>query len=122
MFDAVGFVTDELDALPQMPITVYRGARKDRPRGFSWTWNRSLADWFAQRGLAMFGYPTAVYTLTLPKEMLLALIGGTEGRGEREVVVNPRRLRGRWTPREIATHDTEDPTLPNGKKLEAGGV
>ena len=49
----------------------------------------------------MFGFPAAVYGLTLPHEMLLGVIGGVEGRGEREVIVNPRRLRGRWTPREL---------------------
>ena len=39
----------------------------------------------------MFGFPAAVYGLTLPHEMLLGVIGGVEGRGEREVIVNPRR-------------------------------
>jgi hypothetical protein len=99
MFDATGFVSDGWDEPPD-PLTVYRGAAVSRACGFSWTWERERADWFAQR-IALARIPAAVYEITLPREMLLAVIGGVEGRGEREVIVNPRRLRGRWTPREL---------------------
>jgi hypothetical protein len=79
---------------PGPPVTVYRGAAVTHKRGFSWAWERERAEWFAAR-TAWLGFPAAVYEVTLPREMLLAVIGGVEGRGEREVIVNPRRLRGR---------------------------
>jgi len=99
MFAATGFVTDGCDD-PPTPLTVYRGAARRYARGFSWTWEQERAEWFAQR-TALFGIPAAVYEVTLPRELLLGVIGGVESRGEHEVLVNPRRLRGRWTPREI---------------------
>jgi hypothetical protein len=100
MFEATGFVSDGWDDPPD-PLTVYRGAARSQMRGFWWTWQRERAEWFAQR-TASFGLPAAVYEVTLRREMLLASIGGVEGRDEREVLVNPRRLRGRYTPRELS--------------------
>lgn len=100
MFSACGFVEDEpgmLAALPN-PLTVYRGCARSRQRGFSWTLNRKQAQWFAQRS-ELFGFPSAVFEITLPHDRILGLNVGVEGRGEAEVIVNPRRLRGRWSPR-----------------------
>lgn len=103
MFNATGFVSDEMDEPPEMPVTVYRGAPLGRPRGFSWTWQLEQAEWFAGRLFNYSGKPVAVYQVTLPEDLLLAVLGGVEGRGEREVIVNPRRLPGRWTPKAVAT-------------------
>ncbi|MDQ2910192.1 MAG: hypothetical protein M3R39_04140, partial [Actinomycetota bacterium] len=99
MFAATGFVTDGGDD-PPSPLTVYRGAALSRMRGFSWTWEIERARWFAHR-TACFGFAAGVFTVTLEPEMLLAVASGVEGRGEREVLVNPNRLRGRFTPQLI---------------------
>jgi hypothetical protein len=48
------------------------------------------------------GYIAVFISLSGRREMLLTSIGGVEGRGEREVLVNPRRLRGWYTPRELS--------------------
>lgn len=100
MFAATGFVTDEGDE-PDYPVTAYRGAPIGRPRGFSWTWDLERAKWFASRLSNYFGDAGTVYRVTLPEDRLLAVIGGTEGRSEHEVIVNPRRLTGRWTPEQV---------------------
>jgi hypothetical protein len=99
MFGATGFLSDGADEAPD-PLTVYRGAEPCGMRGFSWSWEPQRAEWFACR-LALAGRPASVYEVTLRRDLLLAVIGGVEGRGEREVLVNPRRLRGRYTPREL---------------------
>lgn len=103
MFAATGFVTDGCDE-PAYPVTVYRGAALTHARGFSWTWDPYRAAWFAER-TALFGFPAAIWEVTLPRDRLLATIGGVEGRNEREVIVNPRRLRGRWSPRKLRDVD-----------------
>jgi hypothetical protein len=99
MFAATGFVSDGDDEPPD-PLTAYRGAACSHARGFSWTWNPERAAWFARR-TALAGIPAAVYEVTLPRDKLLATLGGVEGRSEAEVIVNPRRLRGRWSPRKL---------------------
>jgi len=100
MFTAAGLVTDGCDA-PKSPLTVYRGATLSRMRGFSWTLDFDRAQWFAAR-TRLFGMPAAVYRLACPPTLVLGVIfGEPSGRGEREIIVNPRRLRGRWTPHEV---------------------
>jgi hypothetical protein len=42
-----------------------------------------------------------VFEVTLTHDRLLATLGGVDGRSEAEVIVNPRRLRGRWSPQKL---------------------
>ncbi len=100
MFDATGFVTDDGAFDPPSSLTLYRGAARERARGFSWTWERDKAEWFAHRS-ALFGFPAAVFEVEVPRTMLLAVISDAECRGEHEAILNPRRLRGRWAPRKL---------------------
>jgi hypothetical protein len=67
--------------------------------GFSWTTDIEQADWFAKR-TEYFGFPAEVYEVTVTTDRILGVING--GRSEREIILNPRRLRGRWTPRLVA--------------------
>ena len=85
LFRRVGFVSDgdaRLDELPEH-LTVYRGAENvDCP---SWTTDLAVARWFAHR----FRGPGAVFMALIPKAGVLAVL---DGRGEHEVVVDPRLL------------------------------
>jgi hypothetical protein len=49
-FKQVGFVSDDPNIKkPQQPLTIYRGAVKHKRKGMSWTQNKELAVWFANR-------------------------------------------------------------------------
>lgn len=71
------------DSLPEQ-ITVYRGVtsyNKNNKKAFSWTTEREVAEWFANR----FNTGTGeIWTITVPKERILCAFEG----GEREVIVN----------------------------------
>jgi hypothetical protein len=95
MFTATGCVSDDGE-YPPSPTTVYRGGMPRHMRGFSWTTDIEPADWFARR-TALLGFPAEVYEATVTTDRILGVING--GRGESEIILNPRRLRGRWTPR-----------------------
>lgn len=77
------------EALPE-EITVYRGVtshNRRRKRAFSWTTDRNVAEWFANR----FDTGTGeVWTLTVPKDRILCAFSG----GEHEVIVNLYRFKG----------------------------
>ena len=87
---------------PSGPLTLYRGATKGRARGMAWTSDRNKAQWFADRFARFatgkqddrFG-PAYVYTVATPPGAVLAVadkILAEGGRGEREVIVDPRLL------------------------------
>lgn len=70
------------------PVTIYRGVTSKNAQninGMSWTLDRKTAEWFSQR----FGDEGCVYEAQIPKQYVYALFNG---RGESEVVVNPRHL------------------------------
>lgn len=77
------------DALPKT-VTIYRGlsdmlGRRKVVRGFSWTIDRTIAEFFATR------YGTGkLYRATIDKEGIYFL---TMGRDESEVVVEPMKLK-----------------------------
>lgn len=78
---------DELEAFNNLPdeVTVYRGVtshNKSRKKAFSWSTDRKVAEWFADRFQTGTG---EVWTLTVPKERILCCF---EGRNEHEVIVN----------------------------------
>lgn len=95
MFERTGFVADS-DDLPDMPVTVYRGAPLDEPHGFSWSWSRDKAEWFANRYRGAFVEPCGIFSVTLERDHLLGIITGE--RGECEVIVNPEILNGDLEP------------------------
>ncbi len=72
-------------------VTIYRGfARPGRYRAPSWSLSRSRAEWFANRAALTSpdrrGY---LATTRLPKLQVLAY---TNGRGEREIILDPATL------------------------------
>ena len=70
------------------PITIYRGLTSynaDNVHAMSWTLDEKVATWFANR----FGEHGTVYKAQIEKAHVLALF---LGRGESEVVVDPRYL------------------------------
>ncbi len=71
-------------ALPDR-VRIYRGAHPKHARGMSWTTERAMAEWFAKR----FDRDDAVFTTVTPKTKIVAYF---LGRGESEVVIDPRRL------------------------------
>lgn len=80
----------ELHQLAELedPVTIYRGVRSDKPRNIknlSWTLDRDKAEWFAHR----FDRDGTVYEAQIEKKHILALFNG---RGESEVVVDPKYL------------------------------
>jgi hypothetical protein len=113
MFKRTGYVTDSEIPRPHIPMTVWRGARTDRtPHGMAWSFDRSSAEFFVTRGMAQVmsadnldafrrgeRVPLGLFEVTVPPHAVLAII--TE-REEHEVVVNPRCLRGRNTPKLVS--------------------
>ena len=108
MFKAVGFIYEGLElgvgssldpCVTDGQVTVYRGAAQNRMRGFSWTVDPDRARWFADRS-AGAGFPALVFAVTVPVSHVLAALG-VEGRSEGEIILNPNRLHGRFTPHVI---------------------
>lgn len=93
LFDLAGFTVDGVPAeRPSEPIQLWRGAPEEHSRGFSWTEDRELAQWFADRPQQMG--QAVVWEVEAPPHLLLARItGGDVGRdGESEWVVDARTL------------------------------
>ena len=68
-------------------IEIYRGVgSKGKVRGMSWTVSRDVAEWFANR----YNQNGNVYSAKIKKEHVLAYF---VGRGEQEVIVEPRFLK-----------------------------
>ncbi|MDP9471923.1 MAG: hypothetical protein M3Q71_14880, partial [Chloroflexota bacterium] len=97
LFRAAGFVTDSPGTEPPTgPLTIYRGVsslwgeRGERitRRGVSWTEDRERAVWFARR--FSFNGPGTLLTAEVFPEHVLGIF---HGRGEVEIVVDPKRLR-----------------------------
>ena len=81
---------EELKRLSELDdtVTVYRGVttyNAKNVKALSWTLDQSTADWFAHR----FGEDGKVYQAQIPKEHIYALFNG---RGESEVIVDPKYL------------------------------
>jgi len=74
-------------ALPAK-VTIYRGIQSDKAktRGLSWTLSIDKAKWFACRWQRV----GEVYSATIRKDGIFAYFNG---RGEEEIVVNPRKLK-----------------------------
>lgn len=72
-----------------------RGQRSDSDT-FSWSPDEEVARWFANRLASYLFVEAAVYEVSVRPVAVLALIDHirTVGGQEREVVVNPNRLRG----------------------------
>jgi hypothetical protein len=86
---------------PQLPLTLYRGTTKGRTRGMAWTTDPDKARWFAERFNGFVGDPAGLfrtafaYIVVAPPDAALADIDSilpSGGRGEHEVVVDPRLL------------------------------
>lgn len=85
-------MTDDAE-LPKGEITIWRGVNDpDDGRGISWTRDKDKAAWFAKRFARLNGKDKtpAVFEATVFPENVLACF---DGRGEQEVVVDPRGLR-----------------------------
>ena len=84
-----GLTSDERMAVNALPerIRIWRGATGHNHMGWSWTTDREKARWFAVRGYGT----TERYLMTAEVESkhVLAIL---DGRGESEVVVNPKHL------------------------------
>ena len=88
LFGAAGFVTDEEthDGPPTEPIMVFRGTLPRWTRSLAWTRSMDIAVWFAQR----YDRGGSVYEATVePCDVL----GMFDGRGEQEVVIDPKNIR-----------------------------
>jgi hypothetical protein len=106
MFTSAGFVTDCDASPPAEPLTLYRGADSRHMRGFSWTTDFGSAAWFARRIRLLKPDDAHMFEVTVPPDFVLADIAG---RNEDEIVVNPNRLRGRFTPRALEPNWHESP-------------
>lgn len=81
---------DEIEMLDQLSdrVVVYRGLQPNASvQGLSWTIDSNVAKWFASR----FGHNGSVYRAEIEKCNILAFFGN---RGEKEVVVDPKKLIG----------------------------
>jgi hypothetical protein len=91
--DCGGFVVNGVLApRPSSPVRLFRGADHRHRHGWSWTPDRSVAQWFADR--VVHATPGLVWTALVPPEAMLVTI--TDHRpGEPEVVVGGPGLAGR---------------------------
>jgi hypothetical protein len=92
-FKQAGFISDNLNIeKPRQPLTIYRGAVKHKRKGMSWTQDKELAAWFANR----FNDDSSkgfLYQAIIEPDYILAIITGVNGRqGESEVIINPEGL------------------------------
>jgi hypothetical protein len=88
-FETSGFLSDG-PPRPTAPLEVWR-AQVGRIAGLSWTQDRDRAVWFHRRNVETWRFPeTRLLHTFAPPAAILALID--EGRGEREVLVHPRRI------------------------------
>lgn len=79
-------VHEDAEPLPDEPVQMWRGAYEEHRAGLSWTTDRDVAAWFAQRATwpDVPGRQGQVWTATVHPGQVLAVIGGA--RGESEVV------------------------------------
>jgi hypothetical protein len=82
--------TEEFNLVKDLPdiVTVYRGLQgaKAKARAYSWTLNKDKANWFANR----YQKGGKVLQAQIPRD---AIYFYTDSRNEKEIVLNPRRLR-----------------------------
>lgn len=85
-----------LDVMPDV-ISIYRGVRLPEgtisskgDHGFSWTLDRDIANWYCHRYGNMNRQTEKLYQAQIRKEDILAYFG--ERAGEKEIVVNPKKL------------------------------
>lgn len=79
---------EEQSVLNQLPetITVYRGLQRNAsPEALSWTLDKNIAEWFANR----FDNNGEVIKATINKKYVFAYI---DGRGEKEIVLDYRKV------------------------------
>jgi hypothetical protein len=77
------------DALPAH-VQVFRGCSRLRDRGVAWTTDRTVAEGFAKGHRILRVSEPVVASAIIPKENIFFV---TNDRNEKEVVLNPRRLR-----------------------------
>lgn len=93
LFKFAGYNVDGRPApRPADPVKVYRGADVAHRRGWSWTTNLEMSEWFARRWDLTRPGTGQVWTMLAPPERLLAYIDGPDSRSESEYVVDTRGL------------------------------
>ncbi len=92
LFALAGYTVDGVPAeRPEATMRLWRGALPGHRSGWSWTDDRSLAQWFAER--VHNGGKGRVWTAEVEPARLLARLGDGIGRaGEAEYVVDAREL------------------------------
>jgi hypothetical protein len=90
LFRAAGFATNAPEEWARLsdPLEIWRGTNHLRPKGLSWTLDRTRALWFARR--FAHGQPAHLVHGRILKRHVLAFC---HARGEGEVVVDPAKLR-----------------------------
>lgn len=89
-YDALeyGFVSDDGSERPtdyKSKINLYRAATEEYARGIAWTTSLETAKWFNERN-RMFGWEdSAIYQITVPKGIILAIFNK---RKEHEVIID----------------------------------
>lgn len=111
LFKRVGFVTDvggEWSQTKELParlrgktVTIYRGnLGEDEPVGIAWTLSRETAKFFASHGMSLRGQFLGLYredgvpTVWKGKADTKDVLAYFDGRGEKEVVIDPTTIRG----------------------------
>lgn len=98
---------EELADLAAMPavIPVYQGHTSRRHDGWSWTTDRTKAEWFAHRFASMEGDPPALTSGTVNKADVITYFAR---RGESEIVAPRAKVKGKETlnlPRQVTTNN-----------------
>lgn len=111
LFKRVGFVTDvgdEWSQTKELParlrgktVTIYRGnLGEDEPVGIAWTLSKKTAEFFSKHGMSLRGQFLGLYredgvaTVWKAKADTKDVLAYFDGRGEKEVVIDPANIRG----------------------------
>jgi hypothetical protein len=109
-FYRIGFVSDRGQPPPAVPLTVWRGASIARGyRGFSWTTDRAVARWFADRETFVGRRPAGVWEAVVPPGRVLAIHAARDA--EPEVIVDPTYFD------DLTDADLKDLDLPTVPRL-----
>lgn len=89
LFESAGFVTDTPGvAVAHGPLTVWRGGAPGAQRGLSWTTDRAVGEWFAQRTALVAG-AGELWRATVDQ---VSVLGMFNDRQETEVLLDPHGL------------------------------
>lgn len=70
-------------------ITIYRGCAVDDHKGFSWTLNKNVAEWYTHVHFIEYKFQTVIYQATIKKSDIVCLF---QPNLNNEVIIHPKNI------------------------------